>query len=149
MKCAYCNATETSVLESRTIDQGECIRRRRLCDRCEKRFTTYEKVKEWDLTVVKRDETRQLFDVFKLKSGIIKALEKRPVTPQQIDNVLKCIQVKIKDNHYKEVSSNVIGEYVMWQLKAVDEVAYVRYASVYRQFKDIQQFVEEVEKIQS
>lgn len=142
MKCIYCGNTESKVLDSRSCDEVNSIRRRRECLSCGKRFTTYETVETTPLLVVKSDESRQAFDIEKLKRGIIRACEKRPVTIAQIDAMADNIHKQLQNSLDQEVSSMKIGELVMEQLKKVDEVAYVRFASVYRQFADLTHFIE-------
>jgi len=135
------------VLDSRVIEEGTSIRRRRYCFKCKKRFTTYEKPELLTFMVVKKDGRRQAFDRQKLLSGIVKACEKRPVSVQQIEEAVAQIEKKIYSRYDKEVASHVIGELVMKALYALDEVAYVRFASVYRQFKDINQFMFELKHL--
>ncbi|MBQ9513617.1 MAG: transcriptional repressor NrdR [Clostridia bacterium] len=146
MKCMYCGETESKVIDSRATEDGS-IRRRRECLNCGKRFTTYESVVNTPVLVVKSDGTRQAFDANKIKNGIIKACEKRPVPASTIDNMVNEIQKKIYNSLNQEISSKDIGEMVMASLKEVDEVAYVRFASVYRSFTDISSFMDELEKM--
>ncbi len=141
MKCIYCGHLESKVIDSRSTDEGSTIRRRRECLSCLKRFTTFEVIETTPILVVKSDGTRQQFYEGKVKSGIIKACEKRPVSIEQIDAVSEKIRRKIQNSMEQEISSSLIGEYVMTELKEVDEVAYVRFASVYRQFADISTFL--------
>lgn len=147
MKCPYCSYLDSKVVDSRPIEDGTSIRRRRECGKCEKRFTTYEKLEEVPLRVIKKDGNRQAYDKSKLMRGIVRSCEKRPVSTEQIENIVHEIEQEIFDSTQKEVSSNKIGELVMEKLKDVDEVSYVRFASVYRQFKDINSFMAELEKI--
>ena len=147
MKCPYCENEDTKVIDSRHTEEGHAIRRRRECDVCGKRFTTYEKVEEMVLMVVKKDGSREAFDRNKIMNGIIKACEKRPVTADEIDRIVSEIERGLNNMMEKEVSSNFIGELIMEQLQKVDEVAYVRFASVYRQFTDVSTFVAEIEKL--
>lgn len=147
MKCIYCGFADSKVLDSRVTDDGNSIRRRRECLNCGKRFTTYETVETTPILVIKSNGTRQPFNIEKIKSGMIKACEKRPVSMQQIDEMAGNIEKKIYNNLDQEVSSKQIGEMVMDELKAVDDVAYVRFASVYRQFKDVGTFIEFLKKI--
>lgn len=147
MKCPYCGCEENKVIDSRPTDDGERIRRRRECLKCGKRFTTYEMVESFPLMVIKRDETREPFNREKLRSGIMRACEKRPVSVGSIDKIVDSIERKLQKSFDREVPSNVIGEYAMEMLKETDEVAYVRFASVYRQFKDINTFMEELSKL--
>ncbi len=132
MKCPYCGCEESKVIDSRPTDDGERIRRRRECLKCGKRFTTYEMVESFPLMVIKRDETREPFNREKLRSGIMRACEKRPVSVGSIDKIVDSIERKLQKSFDREVPSNVIGEYAMEMLKETDEVAYVRFASVYR-----------------
>lgn len=147
MKCMYCGCLESKVVDSRSTDEGSMIRRRRECVNCGKRFTTYETVETTPILVIKASGARQAFDPGKLKNGIIKACEKRPVPMYKIDKLVEDIQKKLYNNLDQEVTSKQIGEMVMEGLKDIDEVAYVRFASVYRSFKDISTFMEELEKL--
>lgn len=148
MKCMYCGCIESKVIDSRQSEDGTAIRRRRECMSCGKRFTTYETIETTPILVVKADGTRQVFDANKVKSGIIKSCEKRPVPMWKIDKLVDDIQKSLYNSLEQEVSSNDIGEMVMAGLKEIDEVAYVRFASVYRQFKDISTFMKELKKLQ-
>lgn len=147
MKCPYCDYPDSKVIDSRPTEDGRAIRRRRECISCGKRFTTYEKVEEVLFMVVKRDGSRESFDRNKILNGIIKACEKRPVTREQMDEVVNNIERGLNNMMEKEISSSFIGEVVMEKLKDLDEVAYVRFASVYRQFKDVNTFIAEIEKL--
>ncbi|MBQ4515990.1 MAG: transcriptional regulator NrdR [Clostridia bacterium] len=147
MKCPYCEFEESKVVDSRPTDEGEAIRRRRECLECGKRFTTYEKVESIPLMVIKKDGSRQMFDSQKLLNGIVRACEKRPVAMKDIERITFDIESTIQNNLQREVSSDKIGEMVMDRLKELDEVSYVRFASVYRQFKDVNTFVEEVNRL--
>ena len=147
MKCVYCNCTESRVIDSRQTEDGCTIRRRRECEGCGRRFTTYEKLDTVPLMVIKKDKSRETFDSNKLKAGIIKACEKRPVSIQSIDALVRDIEMRAYNSYDQEVTSQAIGEMVMEGLKALDEVAYVRFASVYRQFRDIQTFMDELNKL--
>ena len=147
MKCPYCDFPDSKVVDSRPTEDGKAIRRRRECINCGKRFTTYEKVEEVLFMVVKRDGSRESFDRNKILGGIIKACEKRPVTREQMDEVVNNIERGLNNMMEKEISSSFIGEVVMDHLKDLDEVAYVRFASVYRQFKDVNTFIAEIEKL--
>lgn len=147
MKCPFCEFEESKVVDSRPTDEGEAIRRRRECLECGKRFTTYEKVESIPLMVVKKDGSRQMFDSQKLLNGIVRACEKRAVAMKDIERITLDIEATIQNRLQREVASVEIGEMVMERLKELDEVAYVRFASVYRQFKDINTFVEEVNKL--
>lgn len=140
MKCIYCGCEESKVLDSRSTDDTNSIRRRRECLNCGRRFTTYETVETTPILVIKNDGSRQPFEASKIKSGLIKACEKRPVSMTQIDNVITNIEKNIQNQLLQEIKSSEIGEMVMDELKKLDEVAYVRFASVYRQFKDITSF---------
>lgn len=147
MKCPFCNNDDTKVIDSRPIEEGHAIRRRRGCDNCGKRFTTYEKVEETILMVAKKDSRREVFDRSKVLNGIVKACEKRPVSMARIEEMADDIEKSLNNLMEKEVTSDYIGELVMEQLKKVDEVAYVRFASVYRQFTDVNTFIKEIEKL--
>lgn len=147
MKCPYCEFTESKVLDSRPTDEGQAIRRRRECISCQKRFTTYEKIEEIPIVIVKKDGNRQSYDRNKVLNGIIKSCEKRPVSMSIIEEMVNDIEKTLSNSMEKEVTSVEIGEMVMNKLKAVDEVAYVRFASVYRQFKDVNSFMDELKKI--
>ncbi|MBP3344827.1 MAG: transcriptional repressor NrdR [Clostridia bacterium] len=140
MKCIYCGNEESKVLDSRNSDETNAIRRRRECLVCGRRFTTYETIETCPILVIKNDGSRQSFDPSKLKNGIIKACEKRPVSLSQIDSVVDGIEKHIQNKLTQEIKSSQLGEMVMDALKELDEVAYVRFASVYRQFKDIESF---------
>lgn len=142
MRCIYCGYEDSKVIDSRSTDELNSIRRRRECLKCGKRFTTYETVENTPVLVIKNDGSRQPFDAQKIKRGIIKACEKRPITMSQIDEAVADIEKQIYNSLDQEVSSAKIGEMVMEKLKTLDEVAYVRFASVYRKFKDITTFIE-------
>ena len=147
MRCPFCYNQETKVIDSRPTEDGHAIRRRRECERCSRRFTTYEKVEEVILMVVKKDGSREAFDRRKIMNGIIKACEKRPVTVATMENMVDQIERGLNNMMEKEIESSFIGELIMDQLKDVDQVAYVRFASVYRQFTDVNTFVAEIEKL--
>lgn len=147
MKCPFCEYEESKVIDSRPTDEGEAIRRRRECLQCGKRFTTYEKIENIPLMVVKKDGSRQMFDRQKLLNGIMRACEKRPVSTGDMEHIVTEIEAATQNMLEREISSQKIGEMVMERLPEIDEVAYVRFASVYRQFKDINTFVEEVNKL--
>ena len=147
MRCLYCNCTESKVIDSRSADDARTIRRRRECMGCGRRFTTYETIEVAPILVVKSDGTRQAFDLGKIKRGVIKACEKRPVPIEKIDALAEDIAKRIYNSMEQEVSSKQIGEMVMEGLQKLDEVAYVRYASVYRSFKDISSFMAELQKM--
>ena len=144
MRCPFCNQDNSKVVDSRPANDGTSIRRRRECLHCGKRFTTYETVERMPLMLIKRDGTRQAYDRQKLLNGLVKACEKRPVSLMQLEQIVDYVEQKLFSSLESEVSSKVIGELVMEQLRKVDEVAYVRFASVYRQFKDINTFMEEL-----
>src|SRR3989339_1441297 len=144
MKCPTCHYKETKVIDSRLSSDGTSIRRRRECLKCQKRFTTYEYIEEVPLMIVKRDNRRQPFDRKKIIAGMIKACEKRPVSIDQIEDITTEIERSIQKKYEREVSSKDVGEMVMEKLAATDEVAYVRFASVYRQFRDVNQFMSEL-----
>lgn len=144
MKCRYCLGTESKVVDSRPTDDGTSIRRRRECITCGRRFTTYEKIEEIPIMVVKKDGRRETFDSEKILAGIRKACEKRPVSAIEMDKMVEDVVREVFNTLEQEVTSNYIGELVMTRLKDADEVAYVRFASVYRQFKDISTFMEEL-----
>ena len=147
MKCMYCGCTESEVIDSRSTDEGRTIRRRRECMQCGRRFTTYETIETTPVLVIKNDGTRQAFDANKIKNGIIKACEKRPVSLSKIDKLVEDIKKEVYNSLEQEISSKRIGEMVMEGLRGIDEVAYVRYASVYRQFTDISSFMRELETL--
>ncbi len=147
MKCPFCSYEESKVIDSRPTDEGEKIRRRRECISCGKRFTTYEIIESVPIIVVKKDKSRQAFDRIKLFNGMLRACEKRPVSIEQIDKVVSEIEAELQNSLDREVTSVRIGELVMDKLKELDEVAYVRFASVYRQFKDINTFMDELHKL--
>lgn len=146
MQCPYCNYKESKVVDSRHTDSNS-IRRRRECESCKKRYTTYETIETTPVMVVKKDNTREYFDREKIKSGLIKSCEKRPVSIDQIEGVVSYIENEINKNYMTEVETKLIGEMIMDKLKDIDEVSYVRFASVYRQFKDINTFVNELKTI--
>lgn len=142
MKCMFCGCLDSKVVDSRAVEETNSIRRRRECLACGKRFTTYENIEETPILVVKNDNSRQTLDINKIKAGIMKACEKRPITINQIDNIVYEIEKELQNNLSQEVKSSYIGELVMSKLKSLDEIAYVRYAAVYRKFKDITSFME-------
>ena len=147
MKCPFCGCEESRVIDSRPIEEGDSIRRRRECVKCEKRFTTYEKVERVPIMVVKKDSTREAFSRDKLMRGLLRACEKRPVPLAELEKATDEIEQAIQNSLDREISTEKIGELVMERLKPLDEVAYVRFASVYRQFKDIDSFMRELNKI--
>lgn len=147
MRCPFCENQDTKVIDSRPTEEGHAIRRRRECENCKKRFTTYEKVEEIPLVVIKKDGSREVFDRNKVLNGIIKACEKRPVSLDDIEMIVSDIERGLNNMMQKEIKSKVIGEVIMDHLIDLDEVAYVRFASVYRQFKDVNTFISEIEKL--
>ena len=147
MKCPYCSFEESKVIDSRPTDEGERIRRRRECLNCQKRFTTYEIIESLPIVVIKKDKSREVFNRDKLINGMLKACEKRPVSINDIEKAVDDIEAKLQNSLDREVTSDNIGELVMEKLKGLDEVAYVRFASVYRQFKDLSTFMEELNKL--
>ena len=144
MKCQFCNCPDSRVVDSRPTDEGTSIRRRRECINCGRRFTTYEKIEMPQLLVIKKDSTRELFDPQKLRSGIIQACHKRPITAADIEKIVSDVEQIAYNNLQQEITSRQIGETVMSALRELDEVAYVRFASVYRQFRDIRTFMDEL-----
>ena len=147
MTCPYCNHPDTRVIDSRPAEDGSAIRRRRSCDECGKRFTTYEKVETIPLIIIKKDNNREQYNRSKIERGIIRACYKRPVSAEAIQKAVERIEIKIFNLEAKEVSSTDVGEIVMDELKELDEVAYVRFASVYREFKDVNTFMDEIKKM--
>lgn len=146
MKCPFCNQDNTHVVDSRPADDNASIRRRRLCDECGRRFTTYEKVETIPLSVIKKDQTRDEYDRSKIEAGIMRACYKRPIPVQQIRELIDAVELEIFNREEKEIESKIIGEIVMEKLKDLDAVAYVRFASVYREFKDVNTFMDELKK---
>ena len=146
MKCPFCNQDDTRVVDSRPADDNSSIRRRRLCDACGKRFTTYEKVETIPLIVIKKDQTRERYDRRKVEDGVMRACYKRPTPIQKIWEMIDEVEMEIFRREEKEIESKVIGEIVMDRLKDLDAVAYVRFASVYREFKDVNTFMDELKK---
>ena len=149
MKCPFCSYEESKVIDSRPTDEGERIRRRRECLKCQKRFTTYEVIESLPVVVIKKDKSRETFNRDKLMTGLLRACEKRPVSIDTLDNMIDEIETTLQNSLDREVSSEKIGQLVMEKLKKIDEVAYVRFASVYRQFKDINTFMRELNKLLS
>lgn len=147
MKCPYCGIDNSRVIDSRPADDNNSIRRRRQCDECGKRFTTYEKVETIPLTVIKKDKTREAYNRSKIEAGIMSSCHKRPVSVEQIEQTIDAIENEIFNLEQKEVESSQIGEIVMDKLKDLEEVAYVRFASVYREFKDVSTFMDELKKM--
>ena len=147
MKCPFCSSDNTRVIDSRPADDNNSIRRRRMCDECGKRFTTYEKVETIPLIVIKKDNNREQYNRGKIERGVLRACYKRPVPADDIQKTIDRIETKIFSLEEKEISSSKIGEIVMDELKGLDEVAYVRFASVYREFKDVNTFMDEIKRI--
>ncbi len=147
MKCQFCNSEDSRVVDSRPTDDGTSIRRRRECIACGKRFTTYEKVETIQLLVIKKDQTRELFDPDKIRTGIIHACHKRPVAAQEINQIVSRIEQFALNSMQQEITTNQIGEMVMEALRELDQVAYIRFASVYRQFTDIPTFMSEISRL--
>ena len=147
MKCPFCGHENTRVIDSRPAEDNNSIRRRRVCDECDKRFTTYEKVETIPLIIVKKDDNREAFDRSKIESGVLRACHKRPVSLKQIQQIVDDVETEVYSHDEREIPSSVIGELVMDKLKNVDSVAYVRFASVYREFKDINTFMDELKKV--
>jgi transcriptional repressor NrdR len=149
MKCPFCGALEDRVVDSRPTDEGDTVRRRRECAKCYKRFTTYEKVEILPLVVIKKDNTRENFSRDKLMRGILRACEKRPIATDEMHKIVDEIETHLSNSLEREVSSQIIGELLMDRLKRLDQVAYVRFASVYRDFGDIDTFIDEIHKIRT
>ena len=147
MKCPFCNYENTRVIDSSPAEDNSSIRRRRVCDVCNKRFTTYEKVEAIPLVIVKKDDNREAYDRSKIETGVLRACHKRPVNTDSIEDLVDEVEADILNRGEKEISSRVIGELVMNKLKDLDAVAYVRFASVYREFKDINTFMDELKKV--
>ena len=147
MKCPFCSHENTRVIDSRPADENNSIRRRRVCDECGKRFTTYEKVETIPLIVIKKDNNRETYDRSKIEAGVLRACHKRPISASQINQLIDSVETAVFNREEKEISRGVIGELVMNKLKDLDTVAYVRFASVYREFKDINTFMDELKKV--
>ena len=147
MKCPFCGHENTRVIDSRPAEENNSIRRRRVCDECDKRFTTYEKVETIPLIVIKKDDNRETYDRSKIEAGVLRACHKRPISANQIKQLVDEVETEIFNREEKEISSRVIGELVMNKLKDLEAVAYVRFASVYREFKDINTFMDELKKV--
>ncbi|MDE6961160.1 MAG: transcriptional regulator NrdR [Lachnospiraceae bacterium] len=147
MKCPYCGKDNTRVIDSRPADDGESIRRRRECDACSRRFTTYEKVETIPVIVIKKDNNRETYDRSKIEAGIIRACHKRPISAGQVRELVDAVEAAIFNKEVREISTREIGELVMEKLKALDSVAYVRFASVYREFKDVNTFMDALKKM--
>ncbi|MBP5292173.1 MAG: transcriptional repressor NrdR [Lachnospiraceae bacterium] len=145
MRCPYCNAEDTRVIDSRPADNA--IRRRRQCEACGKRFTTYEKIETIPLMIIKKDQSREPYDRSKIEKGVMQAIHKRPIPISDVDKLIDDIENEIMGREEKEIESSVIGELVMEKLRDLDDVAYVRFASVYREFKDVDTFLREIEKL--
>ncbi len=149
MKCPFCSHENTRVIDSRPADENNSIRRRRVCDECGKRFTTYEKVETIPLIVIKKDNNRETYDRTKIEAGVLRACHKRPISAAQITQLVDSVETAVFNREEKEIASDIIGELVMNKLKDLDTVAYVRFASVYREFKDINTFMDELKKVMS
>lgn len=147
MKCPFCSYDNTRVIDSRPADENNSIRRRRVCDQCGKRFTTYEKIETIPLIVIKKDNNRETYDRSKIEAGVLRACHKRPISAAQINQLIDSVETSVFNREEKEISSGIIGELVMNKLKDLDTVAYVRFASVYREFKDINTFMDELKKV--
>lgn len=147
MKCPFCGKENTRVIDSRPADDGSSIRRRRQCDECSKRFTTYEKVEAIPLVVIKKDNNRESYDRSKIEAGVYRSCHKRPISVDQINTLVDEVETSIFNMEEKEIPSSIIGQIVMEKLRDLDPVAYVRFASVYREFKDVNTFMSEIKKI--
>lgn len=147
MKCPFCSHENTRVIDSRPVEDHNSIRRRRVCDECGKRFTTYEKVETIPLIIIKKDNNRETYDRSKIEAGVLRACHKRPISAGQIERLVDDVETEVFKREEKEISSETIGEYVMEKLKGLDMVAYVRFASVYREFKDVNTFMDELKKV--
>lgn len=147
MKCPFCGEDDTRVIDSRPADENMSIRRRRQCDKCQKRFTTYERVEAIPLVVIKKDQTREPYDRTKIEKGVFRSCHKRPVSVPQMNHLVDEVEARVFSREEREVSSNYIGELVMRYLEELDAVAYVRFASIYREFKDVDTFMEELKKM--
>ena len=147
MRCPYCGKDDTRVIDSRPVEETNSIRRRRVCDTCKRRFTTYEKIETIPLVVIKKDQTREPYDRAKIEGGILRACHKRPVSVNQIKHAVDEIEVEVFNREDKEISSEEIGELVMSKIHELDPVAYVRFASVYREFKDVETFMDELKSV--
>lgn len=147
MRCPFCNQDNTRVVDSRPVEGSSAIRRRRMCDECQKRFTTYEKLETIPLIVIKKDQNREQYDRSKIEAGVLRACHKRPIPAEKITALIDTVETEIFNLEEKEIPSTVIGEIVMDKLKDLEAVAYVRFASVYREFKDVNTFMDELKKI--
>lgn len=146
MKCPFCGEDDTRVIDSRPADENMSIRRRRQCDKCQKRFTTYEKVEAIPLVVIKKDQTREPYDRTKIEKGVFRSCHKRPISVPQMNHLVDQVEAKVFSKEEREIPSSYIGELVMRYLEELDAVAYVRFASIYREFKDVDTFMEELKK---
>lgn len=147
MKCPFCSNQDTRVIDSRPADENNSIRRRRVCDECGKRFTTYEKVETIPLIIIKKDKNREQYDRSKIEAGVLRACHKRPIRADQITDLVDEVETELFSQEEKEIESQVIGELVMNKLKDIDDVAYIRFASVYREFKDVNTFMDELKQV--
>ena len=147
MKCPYCGNPDTRVVDSRPVDDNSSIRRRRVCDDCGKRFTSYERVETVPLIVIKKDKNREIFDRSKIEAGVLRACHKRPISAAQIHELVDSVETEVYNSGEREIPSSRIGEMVISRIKSLDPVAYVRFASVYREFKDVETFMEELRKV--
>ena len=147
MRCPFCNQDNTRVVDSRPVEDSNAIRRRRMCDECGKRFTTYEKVETIPLIVIKKDQNREQYDRAKIEAGVLRACHKRPISAERITDLIDSVETEIFNMEEREIPRSVIGEIVMDKLKELEAVAYVRFASVYREFKDVNTFMDELKKI--
>ena len=147
MKCPFCGHENTRVIDSRPADDNNSIRRRRVCDECDKRFTTYEKVETIPIIIIKKDNNRESYNREKIENGVMKACHKRPISADQLTGIVDEVETEIYAREEKEIPSSIIGELIMDKLKDIDTVAYVRFASVYREFKDINTFMDELKKV--
>ena len=147
MKCPFCGEDDTRVIDSRPADENMSIRRRRQCDKCQKRFTTYEKVEAIPLVVIKKDQTREPYDRTKIEKGVFRSCHKRPISVPQMNHLVDQVEAKVFSKEEREIPSSYIGELIMRYLEELDAVAYVRFASIYREFKDVDTFMEELKKI--
>lgn len=147
MKCPFCGEDDTRVIDSRPADENMSIRRRRQCDKCQKRFTTYEKVEAIPLVVIKKDQTREPYDRTKIEKGVFRSCHKRPISVPQMNHLVDQVEAKVFSKEEREIPSSYIGELVMRYMEELDAVAYVRFASIYREFKDVDTFMEELKKI--
>lgn len=148
MRCPFCNSDNTSVVDSRPVEESNAIRRRRKCENCRKRFTTYEKIETIPVIIVKKDKNREEYDRAKIEAGVLRACHKRPVSAAQITELVDSVETEVFSREEKEIPSSFIGELIMTKLRALDPVAYVRFASVYREFTDVETFMEELRQFQ-